>query len=64
MDSQTMAIPHFVIFSLMMSQIKHWKHYKAPLISYDVTTQKFANLLDVRSLACRIKVLNSCVPGI
>ena len=56
MDSQTMDITHF-----------------ADIFHYDVTMQAlkrlrnaincFKYLLDVRNLACEIKVLNGCKPG-
>ena len=49
MDSQTMDITNFADL--------------VRLITYDLTTQKFANLLDVHSLVCKIKVFNSCVLG-
>ena len=49
------------MYFIMMSQLKHLKQYEAQLLNYDVTTQKFANLLDVCSLACIIKVLNGRV---
>ena len=42
----------------MTTQLKHWKQYEADAATYDVTIQKSAKLLDVRSLACKIKVLN------
>ena len=48
----------------MTSQSKHWNYYGAQVTAYDVTTQKFANLLDVSSLGCKTKVLNGPVPGI
>ena len=43
----------------MTPQWQHWKHYKAHIIAYDITIQKFAKLLDVSSFACKIKFLNS-----
>ena len=51
------------IFFTMKSQLKHWKYYKAQLIAYEETTQKFANLLGVSSLTSKIKVLNCRVLG-
>ena len=44
----------------MTSQIKHWTQYEAHVVTYDVT--KFANLFDILSPACKIKVLNNRVP--
>ena len=47
----------------MTSQLKHWKHYEAQLITYDVIMKNNGKVRDVRSLACKIKVLNGCDPG-
>ena len=47
----------------MTSQLKHWNHYETQLITYDVTAKNNGKVRDVRSLACKIKVLNGHVPG-
>ena len=47
----------------MISQLKHWKEYKAQLNTYDVIMKNNGKVRDVRSLACKIKVLNDCVTG-
>ena len=44
----------------MTWQSKHWKHYGVQWIAYAV--KNIANVLDVRSLACKIKGLNGRVP--
>ena len=59
MDRQTTDTKLFADIFIITSQLKHWKHYKAHQITYDVTIKKFVKLLDVRSLLCKIKVLNS-----
>ena len=41
----------------------HWKHYEAQLITYDVIMKHNDKVRDVRSLACKIKVLKGRVPG-
>ena len=41
-------------FSLVLTTVTN------QISNNDVTTKKFANLCDVHSLACKIKVLNSC----
>ena len=45
------------------SQLNQWKHYEARLITYDVIMKNNGKVRDVRSLACKIKVLNGRVPG-
>ena len=64
MGSQTMDITHFA--NIFHNDVCHnqstVKLNEAQQIAYD-TTQNFANLHDLRSLACKIKVLNSDVPG-
>ena len=42
MDNQTTDI--------IASLLKHWIYYKAQLITYDMITQKFAYLLDARTV--------------
>ena len=48
---------------IMMSRSKHWKYYEALLNAYDVIMKNNDKVRDVRSLACKIKVLNGSVPG-
>ena len=43
--------------------MKHWKYYEALLNAYDVIMKNNGIMRDVRSLACKIKVLNGRVPG-
>ena len=64
-NSQTTDIMHFaaLLFFVMTSKLKHWKYYIAQLITYDVTMKNNGKLWDVRSLACKSKVLNGRVPG-
>ena len=62
MDSQTTDIMHFTDIFIMTSQFKHWTNYVAQSLAYDITTEKFANLRDVRSLMCKVKVLNCLIP--
>ena len=47
----------------MTSRLKHWKYYEALLNAYDVIMKNNGKVRDVRSLACKIKVLNGRVPG-
>ena len=47
----------------MTSQLKHWKHDETQLIIYDLIMKNNIKEHDVRSLACKIKVLNCCVQG-
>ena len=47
----------------MTSQLKHWKHHEAQLITYDVIMKNNGKVRDVRSLACKMKVLNGSVSG-
>ena len=47
----------FWLFFIITSQLEHWKHNEAHLITYNVTIQKLAKLFGVRSLACKIKIL-------
>ena len=47
----------------MTSRLKHWKYYEALLNTYDVIMKNNGKVRDVRSLACKIKVLNGRVPG-
>ena len=47
----------------MTSQLKHIKHYEAELITNNVIMKNNGKVRDVRSLACKIKVLNGRVPG-
>ena len=63
MDSQTTDITHFAVVFIMTSQLNQWKHYEARLITYDVIMKNNGKVRDVRSLACKIKVLNGRVPG-
>ena len=63
MGSQTTDITHFAVVFYYDVTLKHWKHYEAQLITYDVIMKNNGKVRDVRSLACKIKVLNSRVPG-
>ena len=63
MDSQTTDITHFVNIFHSAVTIKALEPYKTQLLAYDITTENFANLHDVYSLTCKIKILNGCVPG-
>ena len=58
-DSQTTDFTHFADVYHNDVTIKALKTLYG---IYDVTTQKFANLLDVHSLMHKIKFLNSRVP--
>ena len=62
-DSQTTDITHVAVVFIMMSQLKHWKHYEAQLFTYDIIMKNNGKVCDVPSLVCKIKVLNGCVPG-
>ena len=63
-DSQTTDISRTLpLFLIMTSRLKHWKHYEALLNAYDVIMKNNGKVHDVRSLACKIKVLNGRVPG-
>ena len=50
-------------FLIMMSRLKHWKYYEALLNAYDVIMKNNGKVLDARSLAFKMKVLNGCDPG-
>ena len=64
MDSQTTDITHFSgFFFIMTSQLKQWKHCEAQLMTYDVIMKNNGKVRDVRSLACKIKVLNARLQG-
>ena len=64
MDSPTMDITLCsFFFFIIMWHLKHWKHCKAQSVTYDVTTETLANLDDVCSLACKMKVWNGHVLG-
>ena len=58
MDSPTTDIRHFAGIFHYNVTIKALKHYEAHVITYDLRIQKFAQLRDVRSLACKLKVFN------
>ena len=47
----------------MTSQLKHWIHYEAQLITYDVKMKNNGKVSDVRSLASKIKALNGNAMG-
>ena len=51
------------LFLIMTSRLKHWKYYEALLNAYDVIMKNNGKVRDVRSLACKIKVLNGRVLG-
>ena len=51
------------LFLIMTSRLKHWKYYEALLNAYDVIMENNDKMRDVRSLACKIKVLNGRVLG-
>ena len=51
------------LFFIMTPQSKHWKHDEAQLSTYDVIMKNNGKMRDVRSLACKIKVLNDRVQG-
>ena len=50
------------LFFIMMSQLQHWKHHEAQLITHDIIMKNNGKVCDVRSLACIIKDLNGQVP--
>ena len=51
------------LFFIMTTQLQCWKHYEAQVITYDIIMKNNGKVRDVRSLACKIKVLNGHVPG-
>ena len=64
MNSQTTDITHFAGIFHKDVTIKALDTLQGTdIIAYNVTSQKFDNLLGVRSLACKIKVLNGHVLG-
>ena len=63
MDSQTTDIITLLLFLIMASRLKHWKYYEALLNAYDLIMKNNGKMCDIRSLACKIKVLNGRVLG-
>ena len=57
-----MDFTHFAIVFHYDVTIKALDYYKARLITYDVIMKNNGKMRDVRSLACKIKVLNTRVP--
>ena len=52
-----------LLFFIMTSQIKHWKHNETQLNTYDVIMKNNGKVCDVNSLACKIKVFERSRPG-
>ena len=63
MDSQTTDITRFAVVFQYDVTVKTLVTLQALLITYDVIMKNKGKLCDVRSLACKITVLNDCVPG-
>ena len=63
MDRQTGTSHTLLLFFIMLSQLKHWKDNEALLITYDLIMKNKGKVCDVRSLVCKIKVLNGRVLG-
>ena len=49
------------LFFIMTSQLKHCKQHEAQLMTYDVIITNNGKVCDVRSLVCKIEVLNGHV---
>ena len=54
-DRQTTDITHLAVVIFMTSQLKHWNHYEAQLITYDVIMKKIGKLKYVMSVVWRVK---------
>ena len=62
MDSQTTDITHFAVVFHYDVTIKALEILRSTA-NYDVIMKNNGKVRDVRSLACKIKVLNGRVPG-
>ena len=63
MDSQTTDITHFAVVFAYDVTIKALDTLRSTAYNYDVIMKINCKVRDVRSLACKIKVLGGRIPG-